>query len=171
MRTTATIREGIIYYSPEVFDFLAENDGAEVEIQITVINKPEHYLYRYLFGFLIKDISSHSGIGVDEIHAMMKERFAKEHVKSWDEVPKRHRKRCQRYEIVSADGEIVDMYYIKSCGSMTHDELMVYVKNVELHFMDFMEGALNIKTQKEAYELRKKGMMSKEELKKYRGTI
>lgn len=170
MKARAEIRDGIIYYPKEVFEFLTKHNGAEIDLEITVINKPEHYLYRYLFGFLIKDIAQHSGESVGDIHMMMKERFATEHVKSWEDVPERHRKHCDRYEKVNANDEVIDRWYIKSAGAMTHEELQEYVKNVELHFFDFMQGALSKKHELEAYEMRKMGMMTKEELKKYRKT-
>lgn len=169
MRGQGSIREGQMFYSKELSDYIKQNEGSECDIEIIVLNKPEHYLYRYLFGFLIKDIHVHSGMSIDEIHITMKDQFAKAFITDWIDIPKRHRKKCERYERIRQSG-VIERWYIKSCSSMTHEELMEYVKNVENHFFDFMEGAIKGTKQRqlEAYELRKKGMMSEKELKKYR---
>lgn len=168
MRGTGRIEGGQIFYDKELFEYLNKYDGFEVDIELHVLSKPEHYLYRYLFGFLIKDIAKHSGDSVERIKDDMKEMFAKEHVESWADVPRRHRgKRTDRFTIVNTDGEVVDLYYIKSCSYMNHEELQEFVKNVENHFFDFMVGALERAKSTDAYENRKKGLMNSKQLKKY----
>ena len=174
MRGEGTIRDGQVYYSKTLAEYIHEHEGAECDIDIIIINKPEHYLYKWLFGFLIKEVALHSGNDVDEIKDIMKEKFALEHVKEWGDIPKRHRKKCQRYEKVNEHGDVVDRWHVKSCSSMTHEELLEFNRNCEMHFFDFMNTAVAYKNEKdkarieEAYENRRKGMMDSKQLKKYK---
>lgn len=166
MKGTGQVVSGKLYLDTKIMDYIRKNEGLECEVDIVILNKPEHYLYRYLCGFLEKDIAFHSGLSRDEVSDMMKEKFATENVETWDDVPRRHRAKCQRYERLYENGT-VERWYVKSRSSMTHEELMEYVSNVENHFFDFMEGAIQKKHEKEAYEMRKVGMMNGKEFKKY----
>lgn len=178
MRGTGKIVDGQLFLSAELHKFIEEHNDEDCDVEIYALSKPEHYLYRYLFGYLIKDIATHSGESEDEVKQMMKERFATDHVKEWSEVPPRHREKCQRFErvkeYIGENGEhkqYIERYYTKSLsqGAMTHEELKEFVTNVDHHFFDFLEGAIqgSKARQMEAMELRKKGMMDKKELKKY----
>lgn len=166
MRGTAKCVDGVMFYDKKVSEYIKEHEGCEFDIDVIAINKPEHYLYRYLFGILFKDMSAHTGMSIDEVHKEIKEKFALEYVNNWLDVPRRHRKKCERYERTEKDDSI-KRWYIKSCSSMTHEELIEYTLQVEMHFFDFLEGAIDKKHQKEAYEMRKKGLMNDKQLKKY----
>lgn len=169
MKGTALIRNGDLLLSKDLRDFISANPEAECDIEIHVLNKPQHYLYKYLDGILIQDISVHSGMSHDEIKNMMKEKFAKVFINNLNEIPRRHRgKRTQIITVVDRDNNITGFYWIKSCSYMTHEELKEFVVNVENHFFDFMEGALDRKNQLEKYEIRKVGFMSDKEYKKYK---
>ena len=167
MKGSGQITGGQIYFNEKLSEYIKKYEGYELDIELIAIDKPEHYLYRYLCGFLEKDISNHSGISRDEVSDMFKEKFATEYVNEWDEVPKRHRKKCDRYERENANGTIT-RWYVKSRSSMTQAELMEYVANVENHFFDFMEGAIDKKHQDESKRLRTIGMMNDKEFKKFR---
>ena len=167
MKGSGTIKNGLVYFSEKLADYIRKYEGCEVDIEMVALNKPEHYLYRYLCGFLEKDIAEKSGISKDDVSDMFKEKFATEYVDDWMDVPKRHRAKCLRYEREHDNGAIT-RWYVKSRSSMTHEELQEYVTNVENHFFDFMEGAINKKHQDEANRLRTIGMMNEKEFKKYR---
>lgn len=167
MKGSGQIINGMVFYSGNLSEYITKNEGSEVEIELVVVNKPEHYLYRYLFGFLIKDVAKHSGMSINDIHDLMKERFAKEFVDEWIDVPVRHRKRCDRYERENANGTYT-RWYIKSCADMTHEELSAYVLLVENHFFDFMSGAIDKMHQEEARLMRTKGFMTERQLKNTR---
>lgn len=166
MKGSGKIVNGIVYYSEKLAEYIKKYEGCEVDIEIIALNKPEHYLYRYLCGFLEKDIASHSGLSMDDVSDMMKEKFATEYVDEWTDVPKRHRAKCLRYERENANGTYT-RWYVKSRSSMTHEELQEYVQNIENHFFDFMEGAISKKHEIEANKLRTIGMMNEKEFKKY----
>lgn len=168
MHSTAIIRNGDLLLSKDLRDFIAKNPESECDIEIHIINKPAHYLYKYLHGYLIADIVNHSGIDEDEVIKLMKSKFATVEITDLNEIPHRHRgKRTQIVAFVDSNNEIKYYNWIKSCSYMTHEELKEYVVNVEKHFMGFMEGALDIKKQLEANKFRKIGMMNNKEFKNY----
>jgi len=166
MKGSGRIVNGIVYYSEKLALYIKKHEGEEVDIELVALNKPEHYLYRYLCGFLEKDIAGKSGMAKEDVSDMFKEKFATEYVDDWMEVPKRHRAKCLRYEKEHANGAVT-RWYVKSRSSMTHEELQEYVVNVENHFFDFMEGAISKVHQDEAKRLRTIGMMNDKEFKKH----
>ena len=160
---------GNIRYEESVRDYIKNNPDTEVDIEIHVLNKPQHFLYKYLDGMLIKDIADHSGMSHDEIKTMMKQKFATHDIKDLEEIPRRHRgKRTQIIAMVNADNDIMFYRWIKSCSYMTHEELKEFVVNVENHFFDFMEGALDKKDQLKKAEYRRIGMMDNKEYRKFK---
>jgi len=161
---------GNIRFEDSIKEYLKNNPDTEADIEIHVLSKPQHFLYKYLDGILIKDIASHSGMSHDEIKDLMKQKFATLDIKNLEEIPRRHRgKRTQIIAMVNTDNEIMFYRWIKSCSYMTHEELKEFVVNVENHFFDFMEGALAVKDQLKNAEYRKIGMMDNKEYKKYKG--
>ena len=167
---TAIIANGNLLLSKDLREFISKHPESECDIEIHVLSKPQHYLYKYLDGILIQDIAVHSGMSHDEIKNMMKDKFAKIFIDDINEIPRRHRgRRTQIITVVNKEDEIVGYYWIKSCSYMTHEELKDFVVNVENHFFDFMEGALDMRKQMEKYEVRKIGFMSDKEYKKYKG--
>jgi len=166
MKGTGLILNGGLILDRNVQQFLAENHDEEIDIEIIVLKKPEHFLYKYLWGYLMEDMAKFMCEPRDVIHDQMKEMFAKAFVDDWSEVPRRHRKKCQRFEIVHDNGA-TEKYYIKSTSSMTHEELKEYVQRVEFHYYDFLNGnSADNENTKLGYHLRVKGMMDQKELKK-----
>lgn len=176
MKGSAYIINGELRYSKDILDFIVANEDEEVEVDLVVINKPEHFLYKYYFGYLLEDMLNHisgsykgqnSRREKERLHEQMKEMFAVENVISWEEVPKRHRYRCQRFEMMDRTGEI-KRTYIKSLSSMTHEEMKKYIMDVEQHYYVFLSGGSNQDKAKSraGYELRVKGMMDAKQLRK-----
>ena len=175
MKGTAVIINGELRLSKDLLHFVLENDDSELDIELTVLNKPEHFLYKYYWGYLLPDIIIHSGLAINknsvnnkakiDLHEEMKENFAKENVDDWTDIPRRHRYKCQRFERIDEHGEVT-RWYIKSTSSMTHEELKDYICQVEQHYFSFLAGHLDPKTQQAAYEMRVKGMMDAKQLKK-----
>ena len=177
MKGEGQIRDGLLFLNKALHDYVLKNEEADCLVEIQVIKTPEHYLYKYLFGFLFKDMAEHAGYSVEDIKEEMKDRYAKYKVETWEDVPKHHRSKCQRYErevlIYNEDGskaEKIERWYTKSLSSMYHDELIEFVKNVEFIFLDFLGGGFNgdKETQFTMHKFRQMGMMSKEELKKFK---
>ena len=165
MKGTGKIINGELRLENKFLEFIAENDDADLDIEIVVLNKPEHYLYKYLFGYLYEDMAKFMQEDLLSIHDELKEKFAKCFVDEWDEVPRRHRKKCERFEIVHDNGAR-ERYYIKSASSMTHEELKEYLQRVEYHYFDFLGGNED-KNIKRGYQLRVQGMMDNKQLKKH----
>jgi len=165
MKGTGKIVNGELRLEKKFFDFLLENSDCDLDIELIVLNKPEHYLYKFIWGYLYQDMAKFMQEPVDKIHDELKEMFAKEFVDEWDEVPKRHRKKCERYEIVHDNGAR-ERYYVKSTSSMTHEELKEYLERVEYHYFDFLGGNED-KHIKEGFSMRMKGMMDDKQLKKH----
>ncbi len=165
MKGTGVIVNGSLVIDRNIQKFIAENDGAELDLEFVVLNKPEHFLYKYLWGYLMLDMSIFMGEDRDDIHDMMKEKFAKAFVDDWSEVPHRHRKKCRRFERVHYNGA-VEKYYIKSTSSMTHEELKEYVERVEQFYFRFLGGNED-RNIKEGYHLRVNGMMEQKALRKH----
>lgn len=167
MKGVGRIINGELRLEKKFIEFLLLNEESEVDVELVVLNKPEHYLYKYLWGYLYKDMCSFMQEDIDELHNDMKDKFAKEFVDEWADVPKRHRKKCERYERVHENGAI-ERWYIKSTSSMNHEEMKEYIERVEYHYFNFLGGGSMEKGKiKEGYHLRVKGMMSEKQLKKH----
>ena len=167
MKGTGRIINGELRLEKKFLDFLLLNEDSEVDVELVVLNKPEHYLYKYLWGYLYDDMASFMQEDKYNVHDMMKEMFAKGFVDEWDEVPRRHRKKCERYERVHDNGA-VERWYVMSTSSMNHEEMKEYIQRVEYHYFDFLSGGSKDNGKiKEGYHLRVKGMMDEKQLKKH----
>ena len=164
MRGTGIVLGSELRLEKKLLEFISENDDCEVDVYITVLRKPEHFLYKYLWGYLYRDMQDFQQESRDDINTEMKEEFAKVYVDEWEDIPKHHRKTCQRFERYLQVG--VERWYIKSGSAMGHTELKDFVEKVEQHFFGFLAGN-RVRDTKEAYEMRRKGLMDKDELKKY----
>lgn len=166
MRGTGVIVSGELRLDIELAMFIMENDDCELDVEIKVLNKPEHYLYKFLWGYLYEDMSMFMQEPKEQIHDELKVLFAKEFVNDWTDVPRRHRKKCERYELVHDNGA-VEKYYIKSTSSMTHEEMKDYLQRVEYHYYEFLGGNRDSEVKK-GFHLRVQGMMDAKQLKKHR---
>lgn len=165
MRGDARIINGKLILEKKLLDYVAQFPEGIADIEIVVVSKPAHYLYKYLHGYLLKSMVESTGDDKDRIYGQLKDKFAMETVETWEDVPRRHRRKCQRYELLN--GLEVTRMYRKSASSMSHEELKEFVQNVENHFFDFCQGRIEEKIQEEAKEYRKKGFMSAQQLKNY----
>lgn len=165
-------KDGLFYLSKQLKEFVESiKADVECEIEIIILNKPKHFLFKYLWGFLYESMAFFNGdkygVTKDEIHEDMKNLFCMHEVKSFDEIPKRQRKKCSRYKyekeiIDSSAGEahsIVKFIYRDSTSAMTHEEMKLYIAKVENHFFNFMNGNMIEKNQNDANKYRTKGGM------------
>ena len=169
MKGTGRILNGKIYMEKNLEEYIQKFEEEAVDIEIVVINKPAHYLYKYLHGYLLLSMVEFLGDNKEDLYMDLKERFAMEEVAEWSDIPKRHRAKCQRYEI---DNEFThSKYYIKSAGAMTHEELKDFVQQIENHYFDFCQGRISDKIQEAAKSYRTRGFMTPQQLKKFKGGI
>jgi len=165
MKGTGVIVNGELRLCKELAEYVMINDDSELDIDIKVLNKPEHYLYKFLWGYLYEDMAKFMQEPKDKIHDELKMMFAKEFVEDWSDVPRRHRKKCERYEVVHDNGSS-EKFYIKSTSSMTHEEMKEFLQRVEYHYYDFLGGNED-KNVKAGFQLRLQGMMDDKQLKKH----
>lgn len=165
MKGEGRIINGVLHLEKRLLEYVAQFPEGMADIDIMVINKPAHYLYKYLHGYLLKSMASFIGDNKDDIYFTLKEKHAMEKVESWIDIPVRHRRKCQRLEL--DNGVAVSRMYIKSASSMTHEELKDFVQAIEQDFFGFCQGRIEEKVSAEAKLYRKKGFMSTAELKKY----
>lgn len=165
MKGEGRIINGVLHLEKKLLEHVAQFQEGMADIEITVINKPAHYLYKYLHGYLLASMAQFIGDRKEDIYFTLKEQHAMEKVETWLDIPVRHRRKCQRLEL--DNGVAVSRMYIKSASSMTHDELKEFVQAVENDFFGFCQGRIEEKMSREAKQYRKKGFMSAAELKKY----
>ena len=77
MKGEGQIRDGLLFLNKALHYYVLKNEEADCLVEIQVIKTPEHYLYKYLFGFLFKDMAEHAGYSVEDIKEEMKDRYAK----------------------------------------------------------------------------------------------
>jgi hypothetical protein len=162
MKGDARILNGKLHLEKKLLEYVAQYQEGIADVEIKIIDRPAHYLYKYLHGYLLKSMVEFIGDSKESIYSDLKDLFATDKIEEWDDIPRRHRRKAFGKELM--DGSKV---YTKSASNMTHEELKEFVQNVENHFFEFCQGRIDEKIQDEAREYRKKGFMSAQQLKKY----
>jgi hypothetical protein len=165
MRGDARIINGKLIMEKKLLDYISKFTEGLVDVELIVISRPAHYLYKYLHGYLLKSMAEFLGDSRESIYKTFKEKFAMETVETWEDIPRRHRRKCQRYELLN--GVESTKMFMKSASSMSHEELKEFVTSIENDYFDFCQGRIEEKLQEEAKEFRKKGFMSAQQLKNY----
>jgi patatin-like phospholipase/acyl hydrolase len=158
MRFIGKIVEGkIAFEKKDILEkAINKNNGKIIEMTISILDKPKHFLYKYLFGILYKSLSSHTGYTVDELHKLSKKQFAVKKVDSFENVPKNHKDKS--LYLIDKRKDEVEYYYVQKARNMTSEELRDYIIKIEEHYLDYLDGGIDPSLSNDAIILRKAGM-------------
>lgn len=158
MRFIGKIVDGKIVFEKKelLLKTIEKNNGKVIEFEFTVLDKPKHYLYKYLFGILYKSLSHHTGYSINELHKMSKKEFAVKRVESFDDVPSNHKDKSI-YFIDKRESQ-PKYYYVQNARNMSAEELREYIIKIEERYLDFLQGGFDPSLNNDAIILRKAGM-------------
>jgi len=135
---------------------LDKNNGKFIEMELMILDRPKHFLYKYLFGILFKSLSGYTGYTVDELHKLSKKQFAVKRVASFDDVPKNHKDKS--LYLIDKRKDETEYYYVQKARNMTTEELREYILQIESHYLEYLDGGIEPHLTNEAIILRKAGM-------------
>lgn len=183
----AYIQNGVIQYYDTDYkkkwdEFKVHNDNQRISLTLENADKPEHYLYKYYWGFLLPDLTFHFGEkNTARIHLIMKRQFLMINATTFDEIPKKYFKkgvfRVTYDDIMNLENGDLDTFvghikgiiiiehegelfgYIASNSDISHQEMQDYITKVEHHLFVDLQGRIGEEGRdpKEAKKLRDKG--------------
>ena len=140
LKLEAHILDGQIQYRDPQFrerikEFKDLNDGFDCDIIFESHSRPEHWQYKYLYGFVYPAISQGMGEGsIDTVDEIMKEKFLFQEVADRKDIPVRHRSRSREFYVDYKDGEETkrQIYgYIPSKTTLNFKEMKFYIEQCE----------------------------------------
>lgn len=121
-------------YEIKVKQFKQQHEREKVELTFEVVDTPEHFQFKYLWGFLYPDVAEAMGErDFQYVHFECKKRFLMRPVEDWKEIPSKHRSRAI---ILTKEVEGVEKIvgYVPSLSVLKFKELKTYIEQVE-HFL------------------------------------
>ncbi len=168
-------------FKQQIDKFKDENKLEIITITFENANSPEHFLYKFYWGYLLPDLAFAMGEkNIHKVHVMAKKRFLLINVDSYEEIPKKyfskgvyvidfidmenldniesHIKYIKGLILIKKDGAL--FAYIPSNATITHKEMKEYTENVEFWLYNDLDGRLGEEGRdpEQAQKLRAHGM-------------
>lgn len=131
IKIEAKIVDGKITYAKKAFeklqDFKKAHENTTIDLMLESHDTPEYWQHKYYRGFVLPIIARAQGEkNIYYLHEfVLKEKFLKFKIEKYDDIPKRHLKKCRAIE---KNGII---YYLPSTGVLNFVEFREYILNCE----------------------------------------
>jgi hypothetical protein len=155
LKLNACISNGRICYIDDDYrlkinEYKKNNEGANIDVVFESHDRPFHFQYKYLYGYLYVAIAELMGQetlsqygeenlydpGIEYIDRVMKEKFLFCEVESWEDIPRKHRSSCRECSIQYQDGNgktcIKTYGYIPSKAKLNFTEIKNYILQCEM---------------------------------------
>ena len=131
---------GRVVYSNDEFehDFKTmkdDNEGEYGEAHYEIINSVQHFQHKYLYGYLLPDITHAMGETDSEYvkQFILKPKFLLWQIPDGDfrKIPSKHMSGCRICTNINPDGEEVVIGYIPSTSKLNFDEMAKFIQDCE----------------------------------------